>query len=234
MSQLALLETADSVLAARRPRRKRPPHPYADRASKTERGVRATWCRTCRAPILIGLDADVCFRRPSRRATPRDWITDEVEGVEGDETTKARVGIRRALTRLADDRRRDECPMCGVRLDAHTTDTLMVAMCPDCERVPGMRPRLLLTTRQAVERARRAALVDSQARVAGQVHKIAIIGRFLRLRGRIWYDRRYATRASHLVVILARYEPGLHQTALECTRVQPGHTASDNGECAAD
>lgn len=81
------------------------------------------------------------------------WIGAEVEG------------IHRTLWRLTEAQvDRLACSVCGVRLDAYTTDALMVATCPSCEAVVGMRPRL--TDRQRA---------DARARAAGKMLR-AILG----------------------------------------------------------
>lgn len=67
------------------------------------------------------------------------------------------------------------CDVCGVRLEAYTTDTLMVATCPECERVAGMRPRRLLTTREAAERHGVTPQAIRTLEYRGRVLKVAVI-----------------------------------------------------------
>lgn len=38
----------------------RTPHPARPVASRRAGGIRATWCPSCKAPIIVGLDADQC------------------------------------------------------------------------------------------------------------------------------------------------------------------------------
>jgi hypothetical protein len=42
------------------PRQTRQPNPYQHLTNPTPRGIRATWCRNCRTPIITGPDADYC------------------------------------------------------------------------------------------------------------------------------------------------------------------------------
>lgn len=76
-----------------------------------------------------------------------EWVTTEVGVIHGKLTRKAEE--------LVDS---TKCPTCGGRVVAHTTDTLMVAQCPECERVVGMRERM--TPRQRA---------DAQAAAAGRM-----------------------------------------------------------------
>lgn len=78
-----------------------------------------------------------------------EWIGTEVADVE-----------RKLLSRAHRAERTTDkaCPVCGVELTAYTTDSLMVACCPQCERVAGMRPRL-------TEAQRRAAILDGARRL---------------------------------------------------------------------
>ncbi len=62
-----------------------------------------------------------------------EWCATEVDTIER-KLTKAKT---RAV-----DVTRQTCASCGTRITAHTTDQLMVAQCPDCGRIAGMKPRL--------------------------------------------------------------------------------------------
>ena len=42
------------------PKRPRRTHPARHLETKHDDGIRASWCRTCRAPVLTGLDAETC------------------------------------------------------------------------------------------------------------------------------------------------------------------------------
>lgn len=65
----------------------------------------------------------------------REWIASEVDG--GPDSIHAK------LVRMIDAQvDRTRCGFCGVRLDAYTSDALMVATCPACRRVAGMEPRV--------------------------------------------------------------------------------------------
>lgn len=50
--------TGFSLTRPRAPRRQA--NPYEHLASPAPRGIRAVWCRDCRAPIVRGTDADIC------------------------------------------------------------------------------------------------------------------------------------------------------------------------------
>ena len=93
-----------------------------------------------------------------------EWVTTEVQHVRGK--------LSALLDRMVDPR---TCDVCGVRLEAYTTDTLMVATCPECERVAGMRPRRLLTTRQAAERHGVTPQAIRTLEYRGRVLKVAVI-----------------------------------------------------------
>ena len=75
-----------------------------------------------------------------------EWITTEVDAITS--------ALRRTIDAQVD---RTACPSCGVRLDAHTTDALMVATCPDCERVVAMRTRVSKRRWEELQRERLAA-----------------------------------------------------------------------------
>lgn len=61
MTQPALIPADANVALTHTGRAaRRAPHPMADYDTRHWRGVRATYCRDCRAPILTGLDADLC------------------------------------------------------------------------------------------------------------------------------------------------------------------------------
>lgn len=99
MTQTALIApTASDVLAAagRRERRApRPPHPYADRHSKHDRGVRAIWCRDCRAPILAGDDNDRCAFKVRVDVTPLTPLGEMLAQLAGRPTYELRHGFQR-------------------------------------------------------------------------------------------------------------------------------------------
>ena len=93
-----------------------------------------------------------------------EWIGTEVGVIHGKLTRKAEA-IGDAST----------CPVCGGPVTAHTTDTLMVAQCEPCQRVLGMRPRKLLTTRQAAERHGVTPQAIRTLEYRGRVLKVAVI-----------------------------------------------------------
>ena len=70
MTQPDLFDTPPAIEL--NPRRRRPIHPGNHLASSVPRGVRATWCRHCGAPILTGLDEDVCAVAAWVDLTPLD------------------------------------------------------------------------------------------------------------------------------------------------------------------
>ena len=93
-----------------------------------------------------------------------EWIATEVGVIHGKLTRKAEE--------LVDS---TKCPTCGGPVTAHTTDTLMVAQCEPCQRVLGMRPRKLLTTRQAAERHGVTPQAIRTLEYRGRVLKVAVI-----------------------------------------------------------
>ena len=87
------------------------------------------------------------------------WIADAwcTEWIDTETST-----IERKLTARHDQitgPTRRTCPTCRTPITAHTTDTLMVASCPHCERVAAMKPRLTPEQRSAAQlRGARALL----------------------------------------------------------------------------
>lgn len=90
------------------------------------------------------------------------WTTDPwcVEWIERELFNRAKPkGILVRLSAMIEAQvDRFVCQVCGVRLEAHTTDALIVALCDRCDAVAGMRPRL--TERQRA---------DAQAKAAGRL-----------------------------------------------------------------
>lgn len=101
--------TITEVLASagRRPRRTpRPAHPFAHLASKHPDGVKASWCRTCRQPILVGLDDLVCALQARVDPTPLSALGEALARIAGRLTYELRSGkpvriVRRGAHRIA-------------------------------------------------------------------------------------------------------------------------------------
>ena len=110
MTQDALIgPTANEILATagRRQRRTpRPEHPLAHLASKHPDGVKATWCRTCRQPVLAGLDDLVCAWPAKVDITPLSALGEALARLAGLATYEVRAGkpariVRRDAHRIA-------------------------------------------------------------------------------------------------------------------------------------
>jgi hypothetical protein len=134
--------------------------------------VRVVWeehpSRHLLPPVAVGDEVTWASESAWLLETADWWMTDAwcVEWIERELLQPVRPkGILVRLSAMIEAQAdRFVCQVCGVRLEAHATDTLMVAMCPACERVAGMRPRL--TERQRA---------DAQAKAAGRMLR-AILG----------------------------------------------------------
>lgn len=92
----------------------------------------------------------------------REWIASEVDG--------GPKSIHATLVRMIDAQVDPTvCGSCGVRLDAYTTDALMVATCPACRRVAGMEPRVSPRRWRELQAERRLA---NYRRLLGAITKL--------------------------------------------------------------
>lgn len=107
MTQDALIPTLRGLelgapKAARRPAK--PPHPSPHVASTHPDGVRATWCRSCRQPILTGLDGLACALPARVDPTPLTPLGELLAQLGGLDTYELRAGRpTRLIRRLAAD-----------------------------------------------------------------------------------------------------------------------------------
>ena len=96
MSQPPLIPAGvDSVLAqkaTRGPRQAKPVHPLEHLASKHPDGIRATWCTTCKAPILTGLDDVVCALDARTDVVPLSPLGEALARIGGRTTYELRTG----------------------------------------------------------------------------------------------------------------------------------------------
>ena len=96
MTQDALIPagTADVLAqkATRGPRTPKPAHPLAHLASKHPDGIRATWCTTCKAPILTGLDDVVCALDARTDVVPLSPLGEALARIGGRTTYELRTG----------------------------------------------------------------------------------------------------------------------------------------------
>lgn len=96
-----------------------------------------------------------------------EWISTEINGPKG-----IWAALQRIIAGRVDPA---DCPICGRRADVYTSDALMVAECSDCQRVLGMRPRRLLTTRQAADRHGVLPSSIRKLKLRGRIHEIEVI-----------------------------------------------------------
>lgn len=85
----------DSVLAQKATRGSRTPkpvHPYAHLGTKHPDGIRATWCITCKAPILTGLDDVVCALDARTDVVPLSPLGEALARIGGLVTYELRTG----------------------------------------------------------------------------------------------------------------------------------------------
>ena len=85
----------DSVLAQKATRGSRTPkpvHPYAHLGTKHPDGIRATWCTTCKAPILTGLDDVVCALDARTDVVPLSPLGEAIARIGGRTTYELRTG----------------------------------------------------------------------------------------------------------------------------------------------
>ncbi len=107
MSQDALIPTPRGLelgapKTARRPAK--PPHPSPHVASKHPDGVRASWCRDCRQPILTGLDDLACALPARVDPTPLTPLGELLAKLGDLDTYELRAGRpTRLIRRLAAD-----------------------------------------------------------------------------------------------------------------------------------
>lgn len=106
--------------------RHRHQHPAEDLATRKHwRGIRATWCRGCKTPILTGLDSDECALQARVDATPLTAIGEALALLAGRQTFTLRRDLARSIVLLerrnadAIRRRPAEAPC---RLDALAWD----------------------------------------------------------------------------------------------------------------
>ena len=107
MTQDALIPTLRGLeLGAPKPTRRpaKPPHPSPHLASQHPDGIRATWCRTCRQPILTGLD-NLAMALPARaNPTPLTNLGELLAQLGDLDTYELRAGRpTRLIRRLAAD-----------------------------------------------------------------------------------------------------------------------------------
>ena len=89
--------SVDSILAGagrrpRGPRQPKPGHPLEHLATKHPDGVRATWCTTCKAPILTGLDDVVCAFDARTDVVPLSPLGEALARIGGLVTYELRTG----------------------------------------------------------------------------------------------------------------------------------------------
>ena len=73
-------------------RQRRAPHPYAHLATKHPDGIRATWCATCKAPVVAGLDNLVCALDARVDAVPLTPLGEALAVLGGRTTYELRTG----------------------------------------------------------------------------------------------------------------------------------------------
>lgn len=73
-------------------RQRRATHPYAHLATKHPDGIRATWCATCKAPVVTGLDDLVCAVDARADAVPLSPLGEALALLGGRATYELRAG----------------------------------------------------------------------------------------------------------------------------------------------